>query len=477
LEQVLSAPLPPEETMTPVDTQPSLRPQRSLLRRQVRRVPGAHAAYRVVHRVEGEVNALGHWLRAEASQRLRPGARLAAAPPQAPSRRGCALEPVADVDALERQLADRGVRVQAGAEGVYVPPQPGLGAVLGELARGYPADAGFKLLPADAAGGLAGAQGRLRVACALHAEGVGPRPLDVVTLPQAGLLATVLTHVEGEPATEPARAAAVARIAQAARAAGLVAHDDGWQAWHHFLGGGEDALAGFVGADHFALADPHAAVNRRLSRAARDELHFGLEYRLRGGRYLYQSVPAVGASGRRDSGRRWRFMSGLLAEQDVSVRDRLVLDVGCNAGMMLAATLADGAAWGVGWDRPAVARRGRELLLGLGFSRHDLIPGELDPDRPLAAEVPPHLRERLDGAIVLYLAIRHHVGWLRALAEIPWRALLYEGGEQESVATLEDSLRGLRELCDFDVAAAVDFRDGEGDPRPVAVLVRRPSKG
>jgi len=29
------------------------------------------------------------------------------------------------------------------------------------------------------------------------------------------------------------------------------------------------------------------------------------------------------------------------------------------------------------------------------------------------------------------------------------------------------------ELCEFDIRAAVDFRDGEGASRPLAVLVRR----
>ena len=456
--------------MSVVETEPFERPSRSVLRRQVRRVPGAHAAYRAVRRVERELNALGHWLRAEAAHRLRPGARGATPLTQASSVRDCALEPVEGPDDLRRQLAARGVDARTGAAGVYVPPQAGLREALGELASGYPADAGFKLAPADAVGGVAGARERLRAACALHLEGVAPRPYDVVELPGAGLVATVVQHVAEAPPASHERDAAQRRVEQAARASGLVARDGRWREPHHFVAESDDA---FVGADHFALADPERPLQRLLSSEARSDLHFGLEYRLRGGRYLYQSVPSVGASGRRDSSRRWRFMSGLMAQHGLSVRDRLVLDVGCNAGMMLASTLVDGAAWGVGWDRPTVARRGRELLLGLGFTRHDLIPGELETDRPLAAETPAHLRPRLDGAVVLYLAIRHHIGWLSALGEIPWGAMLYEGGEQESVATLEQSLAGLRALCDVEVAAAVDFRDGEGDPRPVALLVRR----
>jgi hypothetical protein len=75
--------------------------------------------------------------------------------------------------------------------------------------------------------------------------------------------------------------------------------------------------------------------------------------------------------------------------------------------------------------------------------------------------------------VVLYLAVRHNTGFfVSGLADIPWKALVYEGGEVESVATLEESLSGLRELCDFEVVDAIDFRDGETGSRPLAVLVR-----
>ena len=63
----------------------------------------------------------------------------------------------------------------------------------------------------------------------------------------------------------------------------------------------------------------------------------------------------------------------MLAESGLAVSERLVLDVGCNAGMMLAAALADGASWGVGWDLPEVSQRAEALLLALGYSRFDLI--------------------------------------------------------------------------------------------------------
>jgi hypothetical protein len=151
---------------------------------------------------------------------------------------------------------------------------------------------------------------------------------------------------------------------------------------------------------------------------------------------------------------------------------RVVLDVGCNAGMMLAGTLSEGAAWGLGWDMPHVAARARQLLLTLGYTRFDVTGGELSRETRLVDAIPDHLTGRLDGSVVLYLAIRHHVGFVRGLAEVPWSTLIYEGGEEESVATLPEHLAELDELCDYSVAAAIDFRDSETGSRPLAVLVR-----
>src|SRR5213078_1719048 len=73
------------------------------------------------------------------------------------------------------------------------------------------------------------------------------------------------------------------------------------------------------------------AVQQVLDRPTRDRLHFGREHVLRGRRYLYQSVPGAGESGRRDTVRRWHRISQELRRAGISVDDRLVLDVGCNA--------------------------------------------------------------------------------------------------------------------------------------------------
>jgi NAD(P)-dependent dehydrogenase (short-subunit alcohol dehydrogenase family) len=46
------------------------------------------------------------------------------------------------------------------------------------------------------------------------------------------------------------------------------------------------------------------------------------------------------------------------------------------------------------------------------------------------------------------------------------------GREEETAAELEQTLSPLRDRCDFTIAYRLDYRDGEGRARPLAILVR-----
>jgi hypothetical protein len=229
--------------------------------------------------------------------------------------------------------------------------------------------------------------------------------------------------------------------------------------------------------ERYRLADSRAELARVLDDDSTEALHFGREYFMRGGRYLYQSVPELARSGRRDTNRRWELITERLKMRGLGLQDRLVLDVGSNAGMMLAAALAEGAAFGVGWDRPDVAALGGRVLGGLGYTRFEMVGADLGEGYRLVPHVPAHVAPLLNGCGVLYLAIRHHVGFVADLADIPWAFLVYEGGEEETAAELESTFAPLRERCAFTIADRRDYRDGEGQPRPLAILVRQEPRG
>lgn len=209
-----------------------------------------------------------------------------------------------------------------------------------------------------------------------------------------------------------------------------------------------------------------------LALEAGADTHFGQQSLLRGGRYLYQSVPGVGLPAKRNIEDRVALFRTLLQEGGCSVEGRLVLDVGCNVGMMLGQYLKMGAAWVHGWDIEIVAQHANRLLLALGCTRFSLSPGQITVDQSVESDLPVHTHHMLDGCVISYLAIRGHVGWLKALRRVPWSFMIYEGHEAESEEDFEDHMTALRSHCAFHIAAKRTYEDGECKARPLALLVR-----
>jgi hypothetical protein len=402
-----------------------------------------------------ELRMAYHAVRARIAGRLMRESELARFSRQAPRQ---AVAPARASAGLHALLRDSGLPFSESREHLSLRNDERLAEALGESWGLYPTGAEIRLAPAERPDGAEGARpeellhGCLLAANVAHLRGAGPRPYDALEVCAGDERWLALVSAPDVPPESRQKLEALLRRGD-------------------LVGVGE-RVGALPDWDELRVPRPEDLVHSQIDDEAQRDLHFGREAALLG-RYLYQSVPTAGARGRRDSARRWTLISEMLAEAGVDVRERVVCDVGCNAGMMLGAALGEGAAWGLGWDLPPVVERARSLMLALGYARFDLFGAELSEHYSLRHDVPPHLRSRLDGSVMLYLAVRHHVGFLRELGEIPWSALVYEGGETESVEYLEESLRDLRELCDFSVVAARDFRDSETDARPVAVLVRR----
>ena len=74
--------------------------------------------------------------------------------------------------------------------------------------------------------------------------------------------------------------------------------------------------------------------------------------------------------------------------------------------------------------------------------------------------------------MISFLAVRGHVGWLKALGRIPWWFLIYEAHEGESQVDFDKHMDDFRKLVNFRVAASATYIDGDSDERIVAILVR-----
>lgn len=384
-----------------------------------------------------------------------------------------------------------------GGHAVYLSPEQWTASALRDLRRDYPGDAGIKVL--RGVGTVADGQylhgehhSRVQrmalhghaqlqlVAATLTIEGLGPRPYDLLEIEaEDGVhVAYVGRHVQGTvPTTAEWHRGMAALAALGARDLLSVAAPDGMANddfrepdcnGNAFVDGDGNFL--YVDFQNFLLGD-YTTFLTELALAAAESSHFGDKSVIRGGRYLYQTVPGLDLPAKRSVGNRVVVLRELLRRADCDLTGRRVLDIGCNIGMMLASYLRMGASWCHGWDMPHVVPHTERLLLATGCTRFSLTGALLESDRPLRDDLPAFVRD--GGPLVIsYLAVRGHLGWLDALTTLPWTHMIYEGHEGEDEATTRGHIADLAKRVPCRLAALASYRDGDSDPRMVGIVVR-----
>ncbi len=402
-------------------------------------------------------------------------------------------------------LALNGLHYQEAGHTVYVPPQDNLAQLLGSAVAFYPAGAGFKILknfgPTSDVGYIYGHRNvsvrrrivgnlteRLLAANFLHVLNIGPRVWDLASWHSGATVLSVFVveHVNGPEARQEDSVAFLEKLSQMVRDGVIEVLQPNWEASldfslpscnHNLLYSDEFRCFLYVDFQNFAIPDREAVI-RRLCAERKDAFHFGRGRFFRDHRYLYQSVPSVAEGhtsamdGKRDTNRRWQFLKSQLDAVGVSVRLRTVLDVGCNAGMILNSALRDGAVWGFGWDLPAVTSNAKDLLLMFGATRFTLTGAELTESYPLEEDIPERFAPYLEELVVFYLSVSNQLGYLRSLYSIPWRVLVYEGHQNQSESDIANA-----EWANFgpDVELVALGRNADGDslPRPFALFLRK----
>lgn len=399
----------------------------------------------------------------------------------------------ASPEAMHAELQRLGLTVLEGRHTLYLPPQPGLELALGPAVAAFPSECGFKLLKrfaapehahylyrTDARGEaalLGSIHDRALAAAALADLGLGPRLYDVVHLRASGvdLTALVVEHVEGRT-PQPEEHRALLQALDRARASGRLrlANPSGYECGDFAapdcngnLVATEQGLR-YVDAQLF-LFDLNAVIGDAVE-CHREVLHFGDRMAtVRGGQgFLYQALPGRHDPGRRDPELRWQGLDELLGPH--ALEQRVVLDVCCNAGLMMAGGLRRGARWAVGWDLPPVAAAARDLLPLLGAGRSTIVGRPLGPDARLADDLPPWLRA--EGAVALFLAAWHHVGFPAGVGELPWSTLVYEGREHEDEATTASNVATMEQRWGCTARRRRVITDGLCGPRPLVLLER-----
>ncbi len=400
-----------------------------------------------------------------------------------------------DAARLHEELCERGLTVMQGRHTLYLGPQAGLREALGPAVDAYPPTCGFKLLKrfshpeharylheTDALGEaalLGGIHEQALATAALAAHDLGPRLVDVVHL-RAGntdITALVLEHVDGRSPTLAEHAELLTRLDELrergwmtlANPSGYECSDFAAPECNGNLLVDDDGLR-YVDPQLFLFDMPQVIGN--VVDRHREVLHFGdrLGVVRQGQGFLYQGLPGRGDPGRRDPDDRWGHLDALLAAGGVSLDDRVVMDVCCNAGMMMAGALHRGARWSLGWDLPAVASAAGELLPLLGAGRSTVTGRTIDDSVRFVDDVPAWLAPS-DG-VCLFLAAWHHVGFPPGVGDLPWRWLVYEGREHEEAEITAANIATMEQRWNCKAVTSRVVTDGLCGPRPVILFAR-----
>jgi hypothetical protein len=401
------------------------------------------------------------------------------------------------VPELRQRLLDLELQPRESGWTFYLPPTAALHRRFPFLTEIYPPRAGLKILkdfqpPADAiyaAHALApDGRGRrrqepltpsppalLRVANLLHVAGIGPRVHDLVHL-RAGdvdLSAYVVDHIAWTVSEHSHYRTFMARLRPLTRN-GLIAT----------LTPKPDLAADFKPPDcndnlrldpetgEPAFVDFHAFVipdeARLMTTFARDIMpHAGGDQR----RLLYQAIPGL-VPGLRDPEKRMAAIAQLLRKANLDLDGRVVFDIGCNTGLMMAGALAAGAIWCFGWDHSVVAQAAARILAALGASRFTVFGDVIRDDTDFAGMLPPPYRLQAR-SLLLCLDVDEAIGFPAGVGYLPWRYMVYEGPPGRGVGPAWRRLQQCGWLGrDGQLVAHTLLSDDGGQPRPL-MLVRR----
>ncbi len=228
----------------------------------------------------------------------------------------------------------------------------------------------------------------------------------------------------------------------------------------------------YVDFQNFFFVNKDGLLRKKLREACKGT-HYGESMLIMGGRHLYQSVPGFSKLSKRKTDERFNTIVAMLQSQNISFEERVVIDIGCNLGMLLAKCLSIGARWGIGFDRPEVIKHSRSILSLIGCSRISLFPVELDENTNIDEYLPEWLQKsQLDQTVIFYLAVRRELGFIKALKNLSWSVMVYEGHQNETIEETKGYLEDFANNVKAKLVMCQMYQDGTTTPRSLALLRR-----
>jgi hypothetical protein len=177
----------------------------------------------------------------------------------------------------------------------------------------------------------------------------------------------------------------------------------------------------YVDFQAFMMRDPQQHICQMADLFYQDGRR-GRTRRHSGARHLCPSITG------RDDGQ-WHadvdFFKQALQRQGVSVEGAVILDVGCDAGMVMHFALTGGATWAFGWERPPIAAAARKLLLALGMTRFDIFDLDLSGDRDLLADLPQDRHLGIN-SVLFFRAGDQDGAYFERIKTLPFKYMVYK---------------------------------------------------
>jgi hypothetical protein len=387
-----------------------------------------------------------------------------------------------------------------GRDAIYLPPETWRATPLAPVLPSYPGDAGLKIVKhvggtnahyAAPSASRAEAKGvyphRLQMLTFnfLHLQGIAPRLYDLLELKDGSdskWTAYVVENVASAPLQPEDCESMVARLRMLeSRGALKFVGRDGWTSSDfqppdcngNLLREAQTGRLAYIDMHNFLL-DRYECYLRELAVSVTERSHFGGRSHLLGGKagsFLYQQIPGLDWPAKRSPRVRLQAWDPLLERTGISIEGKVVFDFGCNLGLMGAEYLRRGVHWVHGWDRAEVAEAAQNVLLSIGCTRFSLSGGTLDRNSDLAAMLPAHLKSvGHEGAILSYLSVRDHLGWLPGLSALPWRYMLYEGHQDDR--QIDTYVAELNTQIPVRLLTTDHVSDAVGGSRDIAVIER-----
>ena len=185
--------------------------------------------------------------------------------------------------------------------------------------------------------------------------------------------------------------------------------------------------------------------------------------------YLYQVLPEI-QGGKRDTLKRWNEFDKMFEKVDLSLENKVILDIGCNIGMNCYYALSKGSKYVYGIDKEQVAIKANQILNALGVTRSKIIGLDLKSINDLGS-IEKVIKNDID--ILFYCSIDGHIGYPNQIRDLKFKYILHEGHPNSN---LDENINNLYLNNWLTKNSQILFKsyltDGDSPSRPILLALK-----